>query len=199
MSCAGPDSKSERPPWRLNRSLNGGGIFVNWGCYDLNYLLALLDWSIEPTDVLANTWQVAPQLGYCAAAGSDAETHVKAHIRCKGGTVISYERAEASTSAKEDSWRIIGSKGSLRLHMTVIPNKEIVFDTVSPEEGFVSKTLWEGEDRSGRVHGGVIDDFASAIREGREPETNLERSLVLQKITDAVYASADSGVAVEIA
>jgi hypothetical protein len=27
------------PPWRLNKSMNGGGILMNWGCYDLDFLL----------------------------------------------------------------------------------------------------------------------------------------------------------------
>ncbi|MEZ4615639.1 MAG: Gfo/Idh/MocA family oxidoreductase [Caldilineaceae bacterium] len=36
------------PPWRLNRSLNAGGIMSNWGCYDLDYLFGITGWSIEP-------------------------------------------------------------------------------------------------------------------------------------------------------
>jgi len=43
-----------------------------------------------------------------------------------------------------------------------------------------------------------LDDFAHAIREGRRPHTELEHSLVVQRITDAIYASARSGQAVEV-
>jgi predicted dehydrogenase len=36
------------------------------------------------------------------------------------------------------------------------------------------------------------------VREGRPPKTSLENALVVQQITDAIYASSASGSAVEI-
>ncbi len=41
-------------------------------------------------------------------------------------------------------------------------------------------------------------DFVAAIRGGREPMTSLERALVVQKISDAIYASAEAGDTVTI-
>jgi len=196
--AAGARPSAPRPPWRLSRALNGGGIFVNWGCYDLDYLLGILDWSLKPRVALAASWPVAAQLAYHAAEGSDAETHVAALILCEGGAAISYERAEASTSASEEAWRIVGSSGTLRLHMKPGEGKKILYDTAGIE-GLVSRTLWEGDESSDLIRFGVLEDFAVAIREGRRPRTDLKRSLVLQKITDAVYRSAETGRAVEIA
>jgi len=43
----------ERMAWRLSKSLNGGGIMANWGCYVLDYVFGLTGWSIHPERVLA--------------------------------------------------------------------------------------------------------------------------------------------------
>ena len=197
VHAAGAKPNAPRPPWRLSRALNSGGIFVNWGCYDLDYLFGILNWSLKPRLALAATWPVAPQLDYHAAEGSDAETHVVALIRCEGGAVVSYERAESATSTTEEAWRIIGSRGTLHLRMKPGEGKKILYDTAGVE-GQVSRTLWEGDESRDLIRCGPLEDFALAIRDRREPRTNLARSLILQKITDAVYASADTGRAVEI-
>jgi len=62
----------------------------------------------------------------------------------------------------------------------------------------VTETLWEGTDDMGTIHFRPISDFAAAIREGRQPKTSLERALVVQQITDAIYESAEKMKAVEI-
>ncbi|MCX7643346.1 MAG: Gfo/Idh/MocA family oxidoreductase, partial [Armatimonadetes bacterium] len=64
------------PAWRLRRDLNGGGILMNWGCYDLDYLLSLFNWQLKPKWVMANMWTVPPPFEPHVAPGSDAETHV---------------------------------------------------------------------------------------------------------------------------
>jgi len=60
------------PPWRLSKAMNGGGILVNWGCYDLDYLLGITGWMIEPRLALARTWGVPETFAAYAAPGSDA-------------------------------------------------------------------------------------------------------------------------------
>jgi len=184
------------PPWRLNRALNGGGILVNWGCYDLDYLLGITGWKLKPRLALAQTWPVPPPFASHPAPGSDAETHFAALIRCEGGTVISFERGEYMAAQTEEAWRIVGSKGSLRLTMVSQPGKTIVFDYADEEKGVLSKTVWQGEEDKRFIS--PVADFAAAIRENRPPMTSLENSLVVQKITDAIYASAEKGTAVEI-
>jgi len=41
-------------------------------------------------------------------------------------------------------------------------------------------------------------DFLGAILENRAPLTSLENALVVQRMTDAVYASAESGEAAAV-
>ena len=197
LTPAGEAPRNPPPPWRVSRALNGGGILVNWGCYDLDYLLGITGWTLEPETVLAQTWPVAPHLAARVAPGSDAETHYAALIRCQGGAVIALERAEFSSAGEEAAWRVVGSRGSLELTMTAGAKALVHHDTDSTH-GVHSRTLWEGEEDIGKALDGPVADFAEAIVRGRDPLTGLEQALVVQKITDAIYASAESGEAIRV-
>ena len=195
---AGGPPETMPPSWRLIRSLNGGGIMANWGCYDLDYLLGICSWSLKPKLVLAQMWTVPPRLQSHVAPGSDAETHLTALIRCEGGTVITYERGEYVGAAHDEAWQIIGDQGSLRLDMHAVQDKVILHDDLATEQGVISTTLWEGDETHSTIHAGPVRDFAEAIRKHRQPKTSLEQALVVQRITDAIYASAERGVAIEM-
>ena len=196
--AAGPPPEKIPPPWRVSKSLNSGGILVNWGHYDLDYLLGVTGWRLKPKLVLAQTWPVPPQFKCHVAPGSDAEEHFAAMILCEGGTVIMFERGECVAAQSENVWQIIGTKGSMQLRMIPEKGKKIIFDNTSKETGVFSEVIWEGEEDSTRVHAGPVEDFARAIRGERQPKTSLEQALVIQKISDAIYASAEQGRAIEI-
>ena len=198
--CVSPDRgapKSPPPAWRLIKALNGGGILVNWGCYDLDYLLGICGWKLKPSFVLAQTWPVAPELVSHVAPGSDAETYFASIIRCEGGEMISFERGEYCAAEYEDSWRIVGTKASLRLNM-VPGEKKIFADESSPETGVTTRILWQGSEGWDIPLMGPVQDFAAAVREGRAPKTSLEQALIVQQIADGIYASAAKGKAVAI-
>lgn len=198
VSSAGVPPKKVPPPWRVSKSLNGGGILVNWGVYDLDYLLGITGWSLEPKLVLAQTWSVPPQFQGHVAPGSDAEEHLAAMIHCEGDTVILYERGECLAAQPEETWQLIGTKGSLRLKMTSGKGNKIVFDNSSTEQGVFSEVIWERDEDTACVHLGPVDNFAGAILENKQPKTGLEQALIIQQITDAIYASAQEGKAIEI-
>jgi predicted dehydrogenase len=189
---------SPPPEWRVSTALNGGGILMNWGCYDLDYLLGITGWSLTPRTVLAQTWAVPAAYADYVAPGSDAETHAAALVVCEGGTVITFERAEFAAAATETAWQITGDRGSLRLQMTPGTGREIVHDSAEVG-GVVSRTIWRGDETMLPTRVGVLEDFARAVREGRPPKTSLEQALLVQQISDAIYASARQGGAAEIA
>jgi UDP-N-acetyl-2-amino-2-deoxyglucuronate dehydrogenase len=207
---AGPPPTEPKPEWRLKRHLNGGGFLMNWGCYDLDYLLGLTGWQLKPQKCFAQTWQIPSHIAAHIPEGSDAETQYTALIRCEGGTILSVERGEYMPIANESAWQIIGTKGSLRLTMTAVTAsgpkasagasnwKQILLDELTEDQGTVSSVLWEGEEDLNEVMVGPVRDLAQAIREDREPKTTLEKALVVQKITDAIYASGAAGDAVEV-
>lgn len=198
FSQAQPKPAATPPVWRLNRSLNAGGILSNWGCYDLDYLLGLCSWQLKPETAFAQVWPIPSHLEGNVAPGSDAETHAVALVRCEGGTMLSLERGECMPTEGQAAWQIIGSEGGLRLNMLTASDKVIWYDRSDPEQGLVSEKLWEGSEEGGVVHDGPVQDLAQAILEGRKPKTSLENALVVQKITDAVYASAEKGESVTI-
>ncbi|MSS70877.1 MAG: Gfo/Idh/MocA family oxidoreductase [Candidatus Latescibacteria bacterium] len=198
ISSAGEPPKTPPPAWRLKRSLNGGGIMSNWGCYDLDYVLGITGWALRPRTVLAQTWTVPPAFASYVAPGSDAETHVAAFILCEGGTALTFERGEMAPAQTANAWEIIGTHGALRLNMLPGQARQILHDEGVPGKGVVSRTVWEGEEAWTGVHTGPSQDFAEAIRANRPPGTSLEQALVVQQITDAIYASAERGGAVEI-
>lgn len=187
------------PDWRLTRALNGGGILMNWGCYDLDYLLGVTGWRLRPRTVLAQCWTVPAAFEPWIAPGSDAETHFAALVLCEGGTAITFERAEYCPAEPHGAWELIGEKGSLVLHMPTGKGKRLVFHEATTDRGTVEHVVWEGDDSGGVTSSGPVEDFAAAIREGRPPMTSLEQALVVQQISDAIYASARSGGAVEVA
>jgi len=198
LASVRPKPDKMPPEWRLKRALNGGGFLMNWGCYDLDYFLGLTGWSLRPRLVLAQTWPLAPQFASYIPPDSDAETQFAALIRCEGGTVITFERAEYAVVQPEAAWQIVGAKGSLRLTMLARDEKKLYHDYATPEDGVLAETIWEGDDDRTAIGAGLIADFAAAIIERRAPKTSLEQALIVQKITDAVYASARQGRAVEI-
>lgn len=187
-----------RPAWRLTKNLNGGGILVNWGCYDLDYLLGITGWQLKPETAFAQTWRVPPVFESHIAPGSDAETHYTALIRCQDDIVLSVERGEFMTMESHSTWSVIGTKGALKLNMQDGKPENVVYNSTTVEEGVAATPIGETNDVPEVAHSTPLSDFAAAIRENRQPSTNLERALVVQQVTDAIYASAESGEAVKV-
>ena len=160
--------------------------------------MGITGWRLQPKTVLARTWPVARAFESHVAPGSDAETHFASLILCEGGPTISYERGEYVAAPKQEAWHIVGTLGSLRCQMTTAEDKQIVHEDAASKNDVTARVVWEGQEDADVVHAGPIQDFARAIVDGTEPQTSLANSLVIQKVTDAVYASAERGVAVEV-
>ena len=111
----GKEPDSPRPAWRLKKALNGGGILVNWGCYDIDFLLGITGWELKPKTVFAQTWTVPPVFDSHIVEGSDAETHYNALVRCEDGITITLERSEFMAAQSSANWEIIGSEGGIKV------------------------------------------------------------------------------------
>jgi len=195
---AGAPPKNPPPNWRLSRALNGGGILVNWGCYDLDFLLGVLGWSLTPRRASGQVYSVPPQLASRASENSDAETHAIGLIHCDNEVTFFYERAEMYPGPPESSWDIVGTNGTLKLRMTGGAETPAVFYR-APEEGGVQEEIIcaDSGDRT-LIHYGPVRNCAAAIRGHEAPRTSLQQALVVAQITDGIYQSAYSGAPVEI-
>jgi len=188
-ACGG---KANLVPWRLKHSANGGGLLVNWGTYDLDYALACVGWSLTPRTLLASTWPIAEPLKELVHPDADAETHVMAQIQCAEGCVICLDRGE-NTPVVENEFQIIGETGAIRQPFVPGAGMKVEHDRIGPDQERQTETVWEGDANWGPLHAGPVRDMARAIREGREPATDLKRWATIQRIFDAAYRSAGSG------
>lgn len=193
-----PNAFGSPPPWRQSFKLNGGGILVNWSCYDLNYLMHILDWKIKPQGVFAQWWPVGKNMRHSVAPKSDADSHFIALIQCKNRVALSMERAEFSAAKSSLSWEIIGDVGTL--HLPMVPfaceTKEVLLDRFIPGQGLVQETI--PDEPCGDQGVEFLANFYAAVREKKKVRTDLRRALLMQKITDAIYASAKTGKSVDI-
>ena len=196
---AGPPPETPRPVWRMRKALNAGGILTNWGCYDLDFLLGVLGWSVQPRQALAVTFGTPDQYLDRLPPDQDAECHVVATVTLDNGAVLTYERAETYTGQAETTWQLTGEAGQLCMHMTGV--KEGPLATAHhalAEGGLRTEVLCEAPATYREGHGSPGEDFVRAIIDGTPPTTTLEQALVVVRISDAFYASADSGRAVEV-
>ena len=151
-------------------SLNGGGILVNWGCYDLDYMVQVMGWKLKPKEVMAHWWPVAEKTSAFVVAGSDAESHYTAFVQCEDDVVISIERGEFPSSQTDMAWQIMGADASLCLPMRPTNDKkdEVILNQFRPGDGVVSRSIWTEADTC--LEDDVIHDFARAIRDGFPPK-----------------------------
>ncbi len=187
--AAGGPPRNPPPPWRQSFALNGGGILVNWGIYDFNYMMELTNWQLKPVAAMAQCWPIAPVYDDRVAACSDADSHFTAMIRCEGGEAIVFERGEFMPVRTEQQWQIVGTEGTLTMTMMGGKDSVVQLDRADRQQGVVSEALWRGNDS----FNGMIahyEDFAAAIHDGHAPRGNLEQCLVMQKVFDAIYTSA---------
>ena len=198
LLSAPPNPSDNPPPWSQSMKLNGGGILVNWSCYDLDYLMQITSWRLKPRVVLANWWHVGEKMSAYVAPDSDADSHYIAFILCDDDIVLTMERGEFTSTTTDQAWEIIGSDASLHLPMRPQPGKPnaVILDRFIPGKGVISETIWKEGDEE--PTGGVLEDFVYAVRENRKPKTTLENALVMQKITDAIYDSARTKQAITI-
>ena len=194
---AGGPPKNPPPTWRLRTIENGGGILLNWGCYDLDYVLTLTGWKLKPQWALARAWTIPPMIASHITPDSDAETHFAAIITCEGGAAITFERGEYMACSADDAWQIIGTKGALRLKMTPGKDKTVIHDELTPDRGVVSKEIWRGEEGWG-IGPALGRSFAEAVRGLHPPQASLEDALLVQEISDAIYESSRRGKAVKV-
>lgn len=180
--------------WRLNRRLNGGGILMNWGSYDLDYLLGLCGWSLTPDTISGHINNVPSALLEYFPPDADAEIYATAIVTFKENAYLVYERGEMQVLPSERLWQIIGEHGTLTLEMlpsgsepTAVIHSSIDLDGLARET-----ILWRGVDRFADINDGPITNFVESIIEGRKPMTSIEDAYSISCITDGIYSSREN-------
>lgn len=190
---AGPRPVTPPPAWRLSKGLNGGGILMNWGVYDFDFVLNLGPEPLRPRQARAAMWGIGSNLQDTVHPDSDAETHVAAWIDCADGVTIQYERGEYLPGPARSDLVLTGEHGRLDLQMVPRPETEDRLYKTVPAEG--RRLAWSRRlpEPMPDLHTGVLEDFCRAVREGVPPASDLNSALRVQAVIDACYRSAESG------
>ena len=103
--------------WFLDSRRSGGGVLMDWGCYDVTTLIGVL----QPIRVdITDAWSVNPEIAHHLAPGVvyDTDQHVGASLvfhRADGDRVhVVYERAAATHGEERQIAEIEGQRGAVR-------------------------------------------------------------------------------------
>lgn len=186
--------------WFTQKQFAGGGCTVDLGVHMLDACLHLLG-EFEATSVTAQTHaKFGPRsLGEMDWGKSeidprrpfDVEDHSAAFLRLKSGKTVMLEASWAghhSLGAREHGIDLLGTDAGLSLFPACLwRNGPLGYETIE----LAQLKFPHSEDR--------VHHFVSCVLDGKKPLVAPEESLQVQKILDAIYASAATGKEVKLA
>ena len=117
--------------WGMDKSLAGGGPFIDWGVYDLSFHLGLLDDQPELLSLRSFTRTGLRDVSHLVVF-SDVEQHGAAWMEFSGGLSYYYERGAGVHGETSCETRISGTKGGLRLNFPSWESPEIEYFYADP-------------------------------------------------------------------
>jgi predicted dehydrogenase len=195
--------------WFARKEMSGGGALIDIGVHLLDLTFWLLDHPIvhSVSGVTYAKFGSRGQKGYGSqlseefARGFDVDDFVAALIRFQDGRAVQLEVSWAAhTRAGSDDYfvKLFGSEAGVDLNVASYALTDTVTFYSAPG-GAMSELrprLGYGSGRHG--HGLVVDDFARSILDDTTPPSPGEQGLYLNRVMDAIYASARSGEEVKL-
>jgi len=176
--------------WKAQRAMAGGGMLMDWGCYDLDWMTWVLQDQFRPTKVLANLGRYI----------NDCESTYAVTILCEDGLRVDWHRRGAELGPAKDLVEFRGANGGLDVAMVPsnTPLAEYHFEKTPPAALHRSSpaTPFLRDWKPAMAY--PIWDLAKAVQEDRDPLTPISRVLLMQKVIDACYRSAETGQVVAI-
>jgi predicted dehydrogenase len=186
-----PVSLDKLPVWKRARDTGGGGVVMDWGVYDLDWLRFLLGALFAPVEIFGRTdcW---------AHEEAGLETSFSAEILCRSGLTIGWERR----SEQGPPFQRVELRGTAcGLDLPFMPGGTPAALT----------RHWYAEDRS--LHSEVISrpvgdwgeilafpilDLADAVAGERDVASPPAGARLIHSVIEALYASASSGKSVPV-
>lgn len=173
--------------WKAERKCAGGGLIMDWGVYDLDWMFHILGESFRPRQVFATTRDIC----------GDVESSFAITIVCKNGLRIDWQRRNAEIGpAKKAAIEIRGTKAGMDLSM--IPSDVPAKLFTMPGGALETRQIADAWTDWGTCGVLPVQDLAESILENREPLSGIARQLQIQQVIDAVYQSVQTGRAIEI-
>lgn len=182
-------------PWwgkHYIKATSGGGVLTSTAVHVLDLLL----WVIGHPELVAvsatmlrrfpdRRGRTAPESA--ARAAYDVEDLLSAHIRLAGDMALTVEAAWAYDALQSRyGFELIGSQGLLQFDpLQVVAEQDDKPIDVTPTG--VADTDW------GRSVRREIEHVVNAIQDGRTPLVTVEQALAVQRLSDALYRSAEAG------
>jgi UDP-N-acetyl-2-amino-2-deoxyglucuronate dehydrogenase len=179
-------------PWRGTMEIDGGGPFMQQASHNVD----TITWFFGlPARVQAAT-------GLLAHTGIEVEDHGAAILTWAGGMIGTIVASTVTKPGYPVRLEIHAERGSV---LTV--NDEIVswdVEGVEQPEAAVTETIHSGAGAGGAAvtdtsgHEAIIEDFCSAVHEGRDPMVNGEEARRTGLLIDTIYRAAESHSEVEL-
>jgi predicted dehydrogenase len=112
--------------WAMNKSLSGGGPFIDWGVYDLSFHLGLLG-DVPQLKSMRNFSRNDLRDMSKLVAFSDVEQHGAAWMEFDTGLTYYYERGGGVHAETLNETRLYGTKGGLRFQFPSWDSNEVEF------------------------------------------------------------------------
>lgn len=184
------------PGWGVftNKELQGGGALIDIGVHMLDTALYLMGYP-EPDVVLGKTHQ---QIGNKKGVGLlgewdyenfTVEDMAVGMVTFKNGATLTLEAAFAANVEKNDTMQVslMGSKGGADVFpLKIYQEKHNTLLDITP----AYPPQIDGHQRE-------ISLFVESCLEGNTPLSTPEQGVIIQKIIDAIYESAETGKAIQ--
>jgi len=153
--------------WLLNKQLSGGGPMFDFGCHRIEVLLDLFGAAEELKAISSNQF-----------FHREVEDIATVIINFEQGTIATLTVAH-SAQQPQDTFDIFGSKGSI--HIPVLNEGKLRVITEAGERE-------EFHPAAANLHQPLIDDFARAVMEDRDPIVDGEIGLAVARIEEAIIS-----------
>jgi predicted dehydrogenase len=152
--------------WLLEREQSGGGPMFDFGCHRIEVLMNLFGSITDARGLLGNV-----------LFSREVEDTAIAVFRFETGLQAALSVSHA-VSVPADTLDIYGSAGSIRI--PALNEGRVVITTQNGERV-------ETQQPAGNLHEPLIDDFARAVLENREPQVNGRQGQEVAKVEADVY------------
>jgi dihydrodiol dehydrogenase / D-xylose 1-dehydrogenase (NADP) len=179
------------PAWKRARATGAGGVAMDWGVYDLDWLRFLLGESFDPVEVFGKT--------DCSSHEEAAlETSFSAEILCRSGLTVGWERRSEQGPPFQRA-EVRGSAGGLDLpFMPGGSPAALTLHRYSDGKSLQSKVISDAVGGWDAILAFPIIDLAEAIAFGRDVASPPERARMIHAVIEALYESSLSGRSVRV-
>ena len=164
-------------PWRLEKEISGGGLFVDVGSHRLDMANFLVG---NFKKVIAIATRYHSELKVEDTVGLLAETETNAHV---------HGYFSFNLPVTYDSMQIVGTRGRIIMD---------VFDSNNIELQKDDKRIIYTIKRTGPTHLGLVNHFIKVVKKQQKPMIDGLTGTHINRIIEASYKSAETGNWIEI-